>query len=78
MDFLTSSGLSRFPTMMMKLGYGASSVQKIRSLAPADCGIGCIYIYITAASPNKRSLGTTNGLALTLVSIGRMLAPAVA
>ena len=39
---------------------------------------GCIYIYITAASPNKRSLGATNGLALTLVSIGRMLVPAMA
>ena len=39
---------------------------------------GCIYIYITAASPNKRSLGATNGLALTLVSIGRLVAPAMA
>jgi hypothetical protein len=47
-------------------------------LSPAEFGSGCIYIYITAASPNKRSLGATNGLALTLVSIGRMLAPAMA
>jgi hypothetical protein len=38
----------------------------------------CIYIYITAASPNKQSLGATNGLALTLVSIGRLIAPAMA
>ena len=51
---------------------------KLRSLSPAEFGSGCIYIYITAASPNKRSLGATNGLALTLVSIGRMLAPAMA
>jgi len=43
-----------------------------------ELGYGCIYIYITAASPNKRSLGATNGLALTLVSIGRMLVPAMA
>ena len=35
-------------------------------------------MYITAASPNKRSLGATNGLAETLVSVGRILAPAVA
>ena len=41
-------------------------------------GIGCIYIFITAASPNKRSLGATNGLASTLVAMGRILAPAVA
>ena len=41
-------------------------------------GSGCIYMYITAASPNKRSLGATNGLALTLVSIGRLIAPAMA
>ena len=40
--------------------------------------LGCIYMYITAASPNKRSLGATNGLALTLVSIGRLVAPAMA
>jgi len=43
-----------------------------------ELGFGCIYIFITAASPNKRSLGATNGLALTLVSISRMLAPVVA
>ena len=55
-----------------------SSSQKLRSLSPVEFGLGCIYIYITAASPNKRSLGATNGLALTLVSIGRMLAPAMA
>ena len=35
-------------------------------------------MYITAASPNKRSLGATNGLAQTLVSIGRILTPAIA
>lgn len=35
-------------------------------------------MYITAASPNKRSLGATNGLAQTLVSIGRILTPAMA
>ena len=38
---------------------------------------GVIYMYITGASPNKRSLGAVNGLALTLVSISRMLAPTV-
>jgi MFS family permease len=35
-------------------------------------------MYITAASPNKRSLGATNGLAQTLVSIGRIATPVLA
>jgi len=39
---------------------------------------GCIYMYITAASPNKRSLGATHGLSQTLVSIGRIITPAMA
>ena len=39
---------------------------------------GCVYMYITAASPNKRSLGATNGLAQTLVSIGRIVTPVLA
>ncbi|KAF9557173.1 MFS general substrate transporter [Agrocybe pediades] len=38
----------------------------------------CIYIFITAAAPNKRSLGATNGFAQTLVSIGRIVTPAMA
>jgi hypothetical protein len=36
---------------------------------------GCVYMFITAAAPNKRSLGATNGLAQTLVSVGRILTP---
>ena len=39
---------------------------------------GCIFIYITAAAPNKRSLGATNGLAFTIVSAVRILAPLTA
>jgi hypothetical protein len=54
-------------------------LKTLRSLfLKAEFGSGCIYIYITAASPNKRSLGATNGLSLTLVSVGRMLAPVMA
>lgn len=51
---------------------------KINKSIPVNLETGVIYMYITAASPNKQSLGTTNGLALTLVSIGRMLAAAMA
>jgi len=43
-----------------------------------ELGYGCVYMYITAASPNKRSLGATNGLAQTLVSIGRIVTPVLA
>jgi hypothetical protein len=36
---------------------------------------GCIFIYITSSAPNKRSLGATNGLALTSVAISRAIGP---
>ncbi|TFK34910.1 major facilitator superfamily domain-containing protein [Crucibulum laeve] len=52
-------------------------IQLAFSLA-MELGYGCIYMYITSASPNKRSLGAINGLAQTLVSISRILAPALA
>ena len=35
-------------------------------------------MYISSAAPNKRSLGATNGLAQTVVSIQRMIGPAAA
>lgn len=39
---------------------------------------GCIFMIIISVSPNKGSLGTTNGLSQTTVSIARTVAPAVA
>lgn len=38
---------------------------------------GCIFIYITASSPGKNSLGATNGIAQTTVSIARAIGPAL-
>ncbi|KAF8713430.1 hypothetical protein AX14_012984 [Amanita brunnescens Koide BX004] len=38
----------------------------------------CIYIFITASSPNKHSLGATNGISQTTVSIARAIGPALA
>jgi len=35
-------------------------------------------MFITAGAPNKRSLGATNGLAQTLVTIGRIVTPVIA
>lgn len=39
---------------------------------------GCIFIYITASSPNKASLGTVNGFCQVGVSITRTIGPATA
>lgn len=38
---------------------------------------GCVYIYIAAASPNRASLGGTNGICQCVVSITRAFGPAV-
>ena len=35
-------------------------------------------MYVTASAPNKRSLGATNGLSQTTVSIARAVGPAMA
>jgi hypothetical protein len=35
-------------------------------------------MYLSSAAPNKRSLGTTNGLATSVASVQRTIAPAVA
>ncbi|KAG2126676.1 major facilitator superfamily domain-containing protein [Suillus cothurnatus] len=41
-----------------------------------DMAFGCILMFITAAAPNKRSLGATNGLAQMTASIVRTFGPA--
>ena len=38
----------------------------------------CVFIYIQAASPNRASIGATNGIAQLLVSIMRTIGPASA
>ncbi|KAG8213450.1 major facilitator superfamily domain-containing protein [Butyriboletus roseoflavus] len=43
-----------------------------------NLGFSCIFIYIAAASPNRASLGATNGIAQLLVSIMRAIGPASA
>ncbi|KDQ59084.1 hypothetical protein JAAARDRAFT_33814 [Jaapia argillacea MUCL 33604] len=42
---------------------------------PMDMSFGCIFIFITSAAPSKRSLGATNGMAQTTVSIIRAFGP---
>ncbi|KAF9560725.1 MFS general substrate transporter [Agrocybe pediades] len=46
-------------------------------LAVMDMAYGSIFMFITASSPNKRSLGATNGLSQTTVSIARAIGPAL-
>ncbi|KAG5644661.1 hypothetical protein DXG03_008043 [Asterophora parasitica] len=43
-----------------------------------DMAFGCIFMFITASAPSKRSLGATNGLSQTTVSIARGIGPALA
>ncbi|KAG6860740.1 hypothetical protein C0995_008004 [Termitomyces sp. Mi166 len=38
---------------------------------------GCIFMFITASTPSKRTLGATNGLSQTAVSIVRAVGPAM-
>ncbi|KAM6504174.1 Major facilitator superfamily domain containing protein [Amanita muscaria] len=39
---------------------------------------GCIFVYINTSSPNKSSLGATNGVAQTMVSVARAIGPGLA
>jgi MFS family permease len=41
-----------------------------------DMGFSCAFIYVRSAAPNKRSLGATNGLAQTSISVVRAIGPA--
>ncbi|KDQ59071.1 hypothetical protein JAAARDRAFT_128086 [Jaapia argillacea MUCL 33604] len=43
-----------------------------------NLSFGCIFIYITAAAPNRASMGATNGVCQMTVSIMRAIGPALA
>jgi len=42
-----------------------------------DMSYACIFMLITAAAPNKRTLGAVNGLGQTVASTARAIAPAM-
>ena len=42
------------------------------------CIIGTMYIYVSSATPNKRSLGAVNGLTQVVTSIQSVVGPAAA
>ena len=50
---------------------------EIASLIDRLCILGGVFIFITAAAPNRASLGATNGLAQLLVSVVRAIGPAL-
>ncbi|KAH9046408.1 MFS general substrate transporter [Lactarius deliciosus] len=51
---------------------------QLLSRSVTDMGFGAVFMFLSSAAPNKRSLGSMNGLAQTVVSIQRAVGPAVA
>jgi len=43
-----------------------------------DSSFSCAFIYLTASTPNKRSLGSVHGMAQTTASVARTIGPATA
>ena len=39
--------------------------------------LGCSLVFLTAAAPNRRSLGAIHGLSQTIISIASFIAPAL-
>ncbi|KAH9005431.1 MFS general substrate transporter [Lactarius hatsudake] len=53
-------------------------ILQLSAISLSDMGFITIFMYISSAAPNKRSLGATNGVAQTMVSIQRTVGPAAA
>ncbi|KAH9010708.1 MFS general substrate transporter [Lactarius hengduanensis] len=53
-------------------------ILQLSAFTLSGMGLGAIFMYISSAAPNKRSLGATNGIAQTVVSIQRAVGPAAA
>jgi len=51
---------------------------QLTGLSISKMGYSATLMYLSSAAPNKRSLGTTNGLAHAVASVQRTIAPAVA
>ncbi|KAH9165754.1 MFS general substrate transporter [Lactarius sanguifluus] len=88
--FLTSVSMcalvyALFPFENLALRHASSGLAErllitlqLSSLCITEMGYSTIYMYISSAVPNKRSLGATNGLAQMVGSIQRMVGPAAA
>lgn len=72
-------GFQVIVSIFINFSYGESFISKATGrrslLIPV---LGCVFIYITASSPNRASLGTVNGFAQLGVSIVRAIGPAAA
>ncbi|KIM84964.1 hypothetical protein PILCRDRAFT_779480 [Piloderma croceum F 1598] len=73
-----------FPVMnLLALRWGVSPIVwalvacQLAVVIVMDMSYATIFIYITSAAPNKRSLGATNGMGQTVVSILRAIGPAM-
>ncbi|KAH8985282.1 MFS general substrate transporter [Lactarius akahatsu] len=62
----------------LNLAAGLLIVLQLLATSFSDMGFGVIFMYISSAAPNKRSLGATNGVAQMMVSIQRAIGPAAA
>ncbi|KAH8985277.1 hypothetical protein EDB92DRAFT_1883308 [Lactarius akahatsu] len=70
-----------FPSYILRdLNLVAALLIVLQLLATSfsDMGFGVIFMYISSAAPNKRSLGAMNGVAQMMVSIQRAIGPAAA
>ncbi|KAF8267045.1 major facilitator superfamily domain-containing protein [Lactarius quietus] len=57
---------------------GLLIVLQLSAISFSDMGFSTVFMYISSAAPNRRSLGATNGVAQTMVSIQRTVGPAAA
>ncbi|KAI9443931.1 MFS general substrate transporter, partial [Lactarius indigo] len=57
---------------------GLLIILQLSAIGLSDMGFSAVFMYICSAAPNKRSLGATNGVAQTMVSIQRTVGPATA
>ncbi|KAI9452893.1 MFS general substrate transporter [Lactarius psammicola] len=68
----------RHPSRGANVVAGLLVILQLSAIGFADMGFSTIFMYISSAAPNKRSLGATNGVAQTMVSIQRTIGPAAA
>ncbi|KAI9434840.1 MFS general substrate transporter, partial [Lactarius indigo] len=53
-------------------------VLQLVAISVSDMGFSSVFMFVSSAAPNKRSLGALNGLAQTVVSTQRAVGPAAA
>ncbi|KAH9030867.1 MFS general substrate transporter [Lactarius deliciosus] len=68
----------RHSTRDLNPAVGLFMILQLSAETLANMGFGVIFMYMSSAAPNKQSLGATNGVAQTVVSIQRAIGPAAA